>query len=694
MRCILACCLITLVGVSGIPYACQSGPSHSPRSSMTDRIDSTTNLAFALLIEGRLDTALQLSDWALAESERISYLFGQAESHSRRGSIFDEKEQYEKALKELLTCHELRKEFLLLEDSLCEERMVSSHNNLANTYTHMGRFPEAVAQIKEALHFVHEHKEEWSHELFVDNLRFLLHTKGNIFYDWGKPDSALTCYLKSLSERGPVDINPDYTEATEYQLAILCSQLGVQDTLLDKLLRENREEPNFLALLWDAKAQRLIDEGKNREARDTLYKSRDVREMLKDTIGLGLNWYNLGISYLNEGNYEEAKAHVDFALDHYQSQQQEERLAEAYTSLGILANAQGKTSEAFKACRKGYIYATQHENLEEAARASTQLVSLHEKVKQLDSAFYYQKQYRDYRKALQSHRESAIQIDGENKRIAEVQALEFSNLKERNRLTHIGAAVIITILLILLYFIIRQLIQNKKITEYKIQEQETAQKYIQYQRKGESLERDRMAKDIHDGLGQVLVAANNMAHEMGKEASGLKDEVVKQIQKMESWLDKARENLTFITRDMTAKAYNGFGIGGWALELKDRVEASTPIEVEVDLYKIDLPLIEDAELQLILIMTELVNNAQKYSEAKNLSIQLQRHESDLNMIIDDDGVGFSIEKALHTGKAGLGLGSIRKRVAETLGGKVIFDSVIGKGTSVIIDIPNIFLPEK
>jgi signal transduction histidine kinase len=497
--------------------------------------------------------------------------------------------------------------------------------------------------------------------------------------------------MQSLAEAKPVDLHPHYTEITEYDLVLLFSDLGIQDTLLDKLLRENRENPTFLAYLLEAKAQRLIDQGKNREGRDSLYKSLDIRTKEKDTLSMGMNRYNLAISFSNEENYEEASVQMEMAMALYESQQQETRFAEALTSLSILANAKNETDEALKYGQEAYTYAIEANDLEDAARAATQLVALYEKIGRYDSAFHYQIRYREHRDALNVHREAAIQIAEENRRKAEVQAVNLENFKKTQRLINMAVGALITILLILIFLIVRQAIQKRKLAEYKLQEKETAQKYLQYQRKGEFIERQRMAHDLHDGLGQILNSANTMLGIVGNEAESLREEVLIQFHKAEDWIKEANKNLRLITQNKSKEAYSGFGIGGWAHELKDRIESSSSMQVQVDLLDLNEPLKEDAELELILIMQELVNNAQKYSNGKFLTIQIIREGADLNMMIEDDGQGFDTQKALRKKSSGLGLESMKRRVENNLGGTIVFDSVMGQGTSVVIQIPHIFL---
>ena len=91
------------------------------------------------------------------------------------------------------------------------------------------------------------------------------------------------------------------------------------------------------------------------------------------------------------------------------------------------------------------------------------------------------------------------------------------------------------------------------------------------------------------------------------------------------------------------------------------------------------------ELAVFRMIQELVANAIKHSEASKVNIQLTQHEDNLNIIVEDNGRGFNRSK-LDKSKSGMGLTNIEKHV-EHLEGNFTVDSIVGKGTSILIDIP-------
>jgi signal transduction histidine kinase len=85
------------------------------------------------------------------------------------------------------------------------------------------------------------------------------------------------------------------------------------------------------------------------------------------------------------------------------------------------------------------------------------------------------------------------------------------------------------------------------------------------------------------------------------------------------------------------------------------------------------------------VLQEIVNNIIKHAKATEVSIQMIKHEKELTLLVEDNGVGFNVEKTLGE-FSGIGLKNIQSRVA-FLNGEVFFDSTPGKGTTVTIEIP-------
>ena len=91
---------------------------------------------------------------------------------------------------------------------------------------------------------------------------------------------------------------------------------------------------------------------------------------------------------------------------------------------------------------------------------------------------------------------------------------------------------------------------------------------------------------------------------------------------------------------------------------------------------------EEVEIGLYRIAQELLTNSLKHSSADLITLQLIGHPESVVLLIEDNGVGFDN----HARKAGLGIKNIISRV-KALDGELHVDSMKGKGTTIIIEIP-------
>ena len=115
------------------------------------------------------------------------------------------------------------------------------------------------------------------------------------------------------------------------------------------------------------------------------------------------------------------------------------------------------------------------------------------------------------------------------------------------------------------------------------------------------------------------------------------------------------------------------------------VSSSNALDLQVEDFGMGERLENSLELSIFRIIQELVANIIKHADASKAAIHITQHEESLNIIVEDNGQGF--DRSHWNGKSpGMGLTNIEKKV-EHLGGNFTIESMVGKGTSVIIDIP-------
>jgi len=196
-------------------------------------------------------------------------------------------------------------------------------------------------------------------------------------------------------------------------------------------------------------------------------------------------------------------------------------------------------------------------------------------------------------------------------------------------------------------------------------------------------ERERIARDIHDGLG-VMLASVKMKLNLFQENNIKENESREKITTIISELDNSHKELRNIARNLMPKALYKVGLVPAVEELVYRIKMLDD-DFDVQFYtNMDFTNTSRlSQLYLFRIIQELLTNLVTHSRAKSASLQLVKHEDVLRLTMEDDGVGFDLSKKL---KEGNGLNNIKYRV-DALNGQVFFDSSPGKGSLISLEIP-------
>lgn len=195
---------------------------------------------------------------------------------------------------------------------------------------------------------------------------------------------------------------------------------------------------------------------------------------------------------------------------------------------------------------------------------------------------------------------------------------------------------------------------------------------------GQEKERQHVANELHDDLGSLMATVklhfNNVVTDK-KDGS---------LKKAKELLEEAYQKIRGIAHSKNSGVLAKRGLLPSIQNLANTMSAANTIAIEVSDFGLENRLQNSLELTIFRIIQELLTNIIKHAEATKTSIQLTQHKKSLNILIEDNGKGFTYSPSSH--KNGMGLQNIEKRV-EHLEGTFTVDSVLGKGTSVVIDIP-------
>ncbi|WP_179336630.1 tetratricopeptide repeat-containing sensor histidine kinase [Winogradskyella ludwigii] len=196
---------------------------------------------------------------------------------------------------------------------------------------------------------------------------------------------------------------------------------------------------------------------------------------------------------------------------------------------------------------------------------------------------------------------------------------------------------------------------------------------------GQEKERQRIANDLHDDLGGLM--ANVKLH-----FNALKDKDSPELySKTNNLIEEAYQKVRSVAHAKNSGVIAKQGLLKAVQHMADKVSVSNKIKIEVLDYGLDNRLENSLELTLFRIIQELVTNVIKHSKASEVTIHLTNHDDSINIMVEDNGIGFNPNQITKTNK-GMGISSIDKRV-EHLDGKLTIESEKNKGTTVIIDIP-------
>ncbi|PHQ31041.1 hypothetical protein CJ305_02105 [Leeuwenhoekiella nanhaiensis] len=196
---------------------------------------------------------------------------------------------------------------------------------------------------------------------------------------------------------------------------------------------------------------------------------------------------------------------------------------------------------------------------------------------------------------------------------------------------------------------------------------------------GQEKERTRIAGELHDDLGALMT--NVRMH-----FEALKNAPSEDLyQKTNTLLDEAYAKVRTIAHAKNSGVIANQGLLKALKDLAHKISQLNGLQIDVQAHGMDTRLENSLELSLFRIIQELITNVIKHAQAKTLTIHLVNHGDSLNIMVEDDGVGFD-PRHISKRSEGMGINAIDKRVAH-LNGTLEIESEPGQGTSVIIDLP-------
>ncbi|MBE2280956.1 MAG: hypothetical protein IAE91_11235 [Ignavibacteriaceae bacterium] len=194
------------------------------------------------------------------------------------------------------------------------------------------------------------------------------------------------------------------------------------------------------------------------------------------------------------------------------------------------------------------------------------------------------------------------------------------------------------------------------------------------------LEKMRIAKELHDGLVQDLVALKMGIESITEKnpSPALNETLTRSVNII--------EDVRLISRGLTPFTLKELGIPQALKFITNYLKNSSNLKISLDLIGNEERFNSNIEIFIFRSTQEIVTNVIKHAEAKNLNIMFINSEDKLSLIVSDDGKGFDFEHYINSINENSGFGLLNMReFTNYLGGKFSINSILGEGTNILIE---------
>ena len=517
--------------------------------------------------------------------------------------------------------------------------IANSYHNIGMVYANQGNYPEALKNFFTSLKIYEETGNKRGLASAYNNI-------GNVYY-----------YQRN------------YPEALKNNFASL-------------KIREEIGDKRGSAVSYSSIGMVYYDQCNYPEALKNYYASLKIYEETGNRMNIAIANENIGLVYADQGNYPEALKNHFTSLKIMEEIGSKNHIAGSCKNIGLAKIKSHAAKEGKEWLLKGLLIAKEIE-------AIGTMRDSYEGLAEADSALGNFKGAYENHKLFMLYQDSIENTENTEKIVALQMNYDFSKKQDslnavqakkdivaqkelikqkllRNRF--IGGTVIFLLLAgAVIIFFIERMQRNKK--------------------KQMEAVRARISRDLHDDMGSTLQSISVMSEiARMKSTSGSNQESLPFLEKIGSASRDMIDKMTDIVWAVSPQNDNFENIllhmrafGGELLAGKD---IALHFKSDSELNSIILSM--EKRKSFFLVYKEALNNAYKYSGAKNVKVEISKTNHTLKLVVEDDGVGFNKnEDHLKTG--GNGLKNMNTRAAE-LNGSFSITSEPGHGTTVILKV--------
>jgi len=396
-----------------------------------------------------------------------------------------------------------------------------------------------------------------------------------------------------------------------------------------------------------------VRENSLNEAFDSFSKVIDYSKKNNLPIELSSNYINLATAFVSTNDAMRALNYYDSAIVILEKHQLEKELSRAYLGKADVLFQSGEFNKAEKILNQLKTYFQSHPTSDEIAYYYYQLYRIHEQKKEYKEALNYFVQYTSYKEESDNKLNNKIIEQLQQNYIVQQKEIELEKEKTKTLLLEksnqeqrflkwfsISLAGLILILVIVFYYV-----------KYSKRLKQEQQLFSQQLIKNIEEERKRIARDLHDDIGQSLsFIKSKIINEKGKNES--------LVSSIENELSSAIEQTREISHNLYPSSLEKIGLIRSVATLMSSIQTATKLECSFDIDETIQGLSLSTQTHLFRIIQECVNNTIKHSNASGLKISIESKNGKYFVLTyQDNGIGLKSKRS----SDGIGLLSIKER---------------------------------
>lgn len=413
-----------------------------------------------------------------------------------------------------------------------------------------------------------------------------------------------------------------------------------------------------------------------------------IGEELQDQYALGIVYNNFGQIYFELGESERSLNYYEQSLAAKQLIGLSSNIVPTYNNLGQVLTQLNRPAKAIEYLKMGLQYAQG----DESWHVTSNLSKAFSLAGEPDSAAHYLDMTIAFRDSIFTiERQSVIdelrtQYETEQQEM-EIAQLVKSQQQNRNLLTVLTGLLGTTFIIAFLIVknnrkkrVIAQ--QNEKLEKQHVEKLLKEQEVIGINAMldGQNQERKKIAEELHDAIGSSLATLKLYIESL--EETKKQDNYHELHQKTSALLEQTYDEVRKISHSKSAGVLIKKGLVPAVKSMAAKISEARRIKTQVIGTGLENRLKNSVEISIFRTIQELLSNTVKHSGAIKVIVQITQHEDTLNILVEDDGLGFEPENVTW----GLGFTTIQNRM-DKLNGEMNIDSSPGNGTTVILNLP-------